>query len=69
MFIAKKYCSNAGFHTTKSMDGRYPKGLASRCKRLGNHRRHALQKLHNFTVNLYKITKDFADEEKFGLTN
>ncbi len=27
------------------------------------------QKSHNFTVNLYKITKDFPNEEKFGLTN
>lgn len=27
------------------------------------------QKAHNFTVNLYKITKDFPSEEKFGLTN
>jgi four helix bundle protein len=43
------------------MDGRY--------KRLGNHRRHALQKAHNFTVNLYKITAGFPQEEKFGLTN
>ena len=27
------------------------------------------QKAHNFTVNLYKITKDFPSDEKFGLTN
>ena len=27
------------------------------------------QKAHSFTVNLYKITKDFPSEEKFGLTN
>lgn len=27
------------------------------------------QKAHNFTVNLYKITRDFPSEEKFGLTN
>ena len=27
------------------------------------------QKAHTFTINLYKITKDFPSEEKFGLTN
>ena len=27
------------------------------------------QKAHNFTVNLYKITSSFPDQEKFGLTN
>ena len=27
------------------------------------------QKAHSFTVNLYKITKDFPSDEKFGLTN
>ena len=27
------------------------------------------QKAHNFTVNLYKITKDFPSDERFGLTN
>ena len=27
------------------------------------------QKAHNFTVNLYKITATFPDEEKYGLTN
>ncbi len=27
------------------------------------------QKAHNFTVNLYKITKDFPTDEKVGLTN
>ncbi len=43
------------------MDGRH--------KRLGNHRRHALQKAHIFTVNLYKNTANFPVEEKYGLTN
>jgi four helix bundle protein len=43
------------------LDGRY--------KRLGNHRRHALQKAHIFTVNIYKISASFPSEEKFGLTN
>ena len=27
------------------------------------------QKAHNFTVNLYKTTKNFPSDEKFGLTN
>ena len=27
------------------------------------------QKAHSFTVNLYKITYDFPNEEKYGLTN
>ena len=27
------------------------------------------QKAHSFTVNLYRITKDFPNDEKFGLTN
>ena len=27
------------------------------------------QKAHNYTVNLYKITKDFPSDERFGLTN
>ncbi len=27
------------------------------------------QKAHSFTVNLYKITKDFPLDEKFGLVN
>lgn len=27
------------------------------------------QKAHNFTINLYKITRDFPIEEKYGLTN
>lgn len=27
------------------------------------------QKAHTFTVNLYKLTKDFPAEEKYGLTN
>ena len=27
------------------------------------------QKAHNFTINLYKIAKDFPPDEKFGLTN
>ena len=27
------------------------------------------QKAHSFTVNLYKSTKDFPNDEKFGLTN
>ena len=27
------------------------------------------QKAHVFTVNLYKMTKDFPTEEKYGLTN
>lgn len=27
------------------------------------------QKAHVFTVNLYRLTKSFPDEEKFGLTN
>jgi hypothetical protein len=61
--------TNARFHTIKSLDGRY--------KRLGNHRRHDLQKAHSFTVNLYKISFEFPLEEKFpkgyrfayGLTN
>ena len=29
----------------------------------------AVQKAHNFTVNLYKMTANFPPEEKFGLTN
>ena len=29
----------------------------------------AVQKAHNFTVNLYKMTVNFPSEEKFGLTN
>jgi four helix bundle protein len=41
------------------MDGRY--------KRLGNHRRHDLQKAHNLTINIYKLTYDMPKEEKFGL--
>ena len=27
------------------------------------------QKAHNFTVNLYRMTANFPQEEKFGLTN
>ena len=27
------------------------------------------QKAHIFTINLYKLTKNFPSEEKFGLTN
>ena len=27
------------------------------------------QKAHNLTVNIYKLTSNFPNEEKFGLTN
>ena len=27
------------------------------------------QKVHTFTINVYKITSSFPSEEKFGLTN
>ncbi len=43
------------------MDGRY--------KRLGNHRRHALQKAHQLVLEVYRFSSSFPKTETYGLVS